>query len=72
MELIHDVRHLGSNVVESGVVSGFLESTVAFSQSSYRQQLHQHIFGAHPSGDFVACDLCKQIVGARFAPVNCA
>ena len=59
MELVHDVKHLGSNVVECRVVSGFLESTVGFSQSSYRQHLHQHIFGAHPSGrDFVACDLC--------------
>jgi hypothetical protein len=59
MQLVHDVRHLGSNVAESAVVSGFLESTVASSQSSYRQHLHQHIFGAHPfRRDFVLCDLC--------------
>jgi hypothetical protein len=59
MQLVHGVTHLGSNVVECRVVSGFLEPTVGLSQSSYRQHLHQHIFGAHPSGrDFVACDLC--------------
>ena len=59
MQLVHGVRHLGSNVAESGVVSGFLESTVALSQLSYRQHLHQHIFGANPARrDFVPCDLC--------------
>jgi hypothetical protein len=59
MKLVHNVAHLGCHVAESKVVSGFTESTVASSQSSYRQHLQQHIFGAHPSGrDFVPCDLC--------------
>jgi hypothetical protein len=55
MQLVHGVRHLGSYVV-----SGFTESTVASSQSSYRQHLQQHIFGAHPTHrDFVPCDICS-------------
>jgi hypothetical protein len=59
MQLVHGVKHLGSNVAESGVVSGFLESTVALSQLSYRQHLHQHIFGANPAPrDFVPCQIC--------------
>jgi hypothetical protein len=52
MELVHENRHLGKSFDQPGI---------AASQTIYRQHLHQHVFGAHPSGrDFKACDLCSK------------